>query len=121
MGVLSDYVDAKAREIADAGEWRPEAASILAEAADYRYQTFHALSSSNLDSAAYSDVLEVLWIRFKSGSVYAYVGVPQAVFDGLTSAGSAGGYHHRSIRCTYRYELLEGGHSRDEDCFSRTR
>jgi hypothetical protein len=93
-------------------------------AADYRNFTFTPLSSSNLYSVAYSPDTLLLWIYFhKDGviqSLYEYCGVPQGIYIGLLSAGSAGTYHRDHIRCTYRYSMLQGQHELDQDCYART-
>ena len=59
------------------------------------------VQSSNLLSVAYqSGVLE---IRFRSGRLYRYFNVPEAVFQELLHAPSKGRYFHRRIRDVYPY------------------
>ena len=59
------------------------------------------VQSSNLLSVAYqSGVLE---IRFRSGRLYRYFNVPEAVFQELLHAPSKGRYFHRHIRNVYPY------------------
>ena len=62
-------------------------------------QTDHArLDSSVLESAAYTERVELLELEFTSGSCYHYHGVPRAVFEQLLAADSHGAYFNREIR-----------------------
>jgi hypothetical protein len=54
--------------------------------------------STNLDNAEYDTDTETLTINFYSGGTYEYSSVPQAVWEGLRKAGSAGRYFHRVIK-----------------------
>lgn len=55
------------------------------------------LKSSNLVAAGYDDATREMQVEFNSGT-YIVSGVPRAIFDGLISATSPGGYYHRNIR-----------------------
>lgn len=44
---------------------------------------------------------QTLEIRFKSGHVYRYAHVPEAVHQGLMTASSHGRYFHRHIKDHY--------------------
>lgn len=46
------------------------------------------VASSNIDSVGYEN--RILHIRFRSGDLYEYYGVPQSVYLGLLSASSVG-------------------------------
>lgn len=59
------------------------------------------VQSSSLRSVGYeSGVLE---IRFLSGGVYRYFGVPEPVYRALMAASSKGTYFLEHIRGAYRY------------------
>ena len=60
--------------------------------------------SSNLDAIGYKKGR--LYIRFQSGQVYQYSGVPFTVFNALKDAESAGQYFHKNVRTTFPYEKL---------------
>ena len=62
--------------------------------------------SSNLACARYDDATLTLEIEFRNGTVYQYFDVPQSVFDGLTTASSAGSYLNAQIKGNYRYARI---------------
>lgn len=57
------------------------------------------VTSSNLSSVGYEN--GTLYIRFHSGGLYAYSGVPQSVYIDLMNAPSKGQYFHAHIRTSY--------------------
>lgn len=61
------------------------------------------VTSSNLASVAYDPSTETLEIEFRSGSVYQYFKVPEAVYGRLILAGSKGEYFHDHIKDRYRF------------------
>jgi len=61
--------------------------------------------SSLLSSIAYS-VDETLELEFRSGSIYRYFAVPQAVFEDLIAAVSKGAYFNHNVRNRFRYQRL---------------
>ena len=60
--------------------------------------------SSNLDAIGYQK--GTLYIRFNSGHVYGYAGVPFKVFKELLEAESAGQYFHKNVRTSFQYWKL---------------
>lgn len=56
------------------------------------------LQSSMLAAVDYDPAMQVLNLRFVSGAVLAYVGVPADVARGLVEAPSAGRYFHQNIK-----------------------
>lgn len=64
------------------------------------------VDSSNLDAVAYYPRRRVLLVRFTSGMVYRYDGVPAGVWNGLLAATSHGTYFGSNIRLAYRYRRL---------------
>lgn len=54
--------------------------------------------SSDLRSVGYDPETHILEIEFRSGGVYRYSGVPEAVYSGLLTAGSKGRYFHARIK-----------------------
>lgn len=65
-----------------------------------------AVRSSLLSSVGYS-IDAALDLELRSGAVYRYFAVPQAVFDGLITAESKGIYFNRNIRNRFRYQRLD--------------
>ncbi len=64
------------------------------------------VTSRNLHSVGYDPNSLTLEIRFNSGGLYQYYNVPVSVYEGLMSAGSHGGYHHRNIKWNYSYRRI---------------
>ena len=58
--------------------------------------------SSNVDSWGYDQTAAVLYVKFKSGSVYAYEGVPMTVANEMSTAPSVGIYLRTVIQRAYR-------------------
>lgn len=62
------------------------------------------VSSSDLESVGYEN--ETLYIRFHSGGLYQYAGVPDRVYRELMSAASHGRYFHSFIKGNYPYQRI---------------
>ena len=62
---------------------------------------FAALESGFLPEGATADEVE-----FRSGSVYQYFDVPEAVYQELLAAASVGGYLNENIKNSYRYAQI---------------
>ena len=62
------------------------------------------VASSNIDSVGYEN--RILHIRFRSGDLYEYYGVPQSVYLGLLSASSVGQYFHSQVKGRYEYRQI---------------
>jgi KTSC domain len=63
------------------------------------------VQSSLLSSIRYS-IDATLELEFRSGAIYRYFGVPQAVFEGLIAAQSKGAYFNRTVRSRFPYHRL---------------
>jgi hypothetical protein len=63
------------------------------------------VESSLLSSVRYSPQA-TLEIEFRSGAIYCYFLVPQAIFDGLIAAPSKGTYFNRYIRSSFRSQRI---------------
>jgi hypothetical protein len=63
-----------------------------------------SLSSSNVNAFRYNPGTHVLEIKFNSGRVYGYKGVPQNIADGLATADSPGKYVNANIKHNYSLE-----------------
>ena len=63
------------------------------------------VTSSNLSAISYDNNLQILYIKFRSGT-YKYYNVPIQIFNGLLNAQSHGKYHARFIKKNYRYEQI---------------
>ncbi|HIH03555.1 MAG TPA: KTSC domain-containing protein [Methanoregulaceae archaeon] len=66
------------------------------------------LTSSLLEAVAYDPAERRLRIRFRSGAIYDYDGVPPVVYDELLAAPSKGGYFSEYIRPEYSYRRVRG-------------
>jgi hypothetical protein len=62
------------------------------------------VESSALTSVGFDAAASTLEIKFSSGQVYRYFGVPPAVYEELMAAGSRGSYFSEQIRNRYRFE-----------------
>lgn len=83
---------------------RPQLPTWPASATPTRSHTF--LLSSNLSRAHYDPRTSTLTVEFVSGTRYAYEGVPEPVYAGLTLAASAGRYLNEWIKKRYRYRRI---------------
>jgi hypothetical protein len=64
------------------------------------------VQSSNLASVEYYRETMTLEIEFKNGAIYQYFDVPEAIYEGLMTAGSKGQFLNRHIKGLYRYAKL---------------
>lgn len=65
---------------------------------------FMPCESSNIKAYAYESKKELLWIVFKSNSIYAYKDVPYPVANGLFFAQSKGQYHAKYIKGNFDFD-----------------
>jgi uncharacterized protein len=65
-----------------------------------------SVPSSNISSMGYDPATETLEVEFKSGSVYQYYGVPEALYEQLDRAPSIGSFLNTYIRNSYPYSLV---------------
>jgi len=65
------------------------------------------VKSSNLHSYAYSSLSKVLEVKFKSGAVYQYTGVPKHIWNALKAASSHGSYFYHNIRTSFPYRRVK--------------
>lgn len=61
------------------------------------------MQSSNIARIRYDAASLTLEVEFLNGRMYQYFDVPMAVFDGLRTAESPGGYLATSIKGHFRY------------------
>lgn len=64
-------------------------------------------NSSVIDLVVYDTKLSALAIKFKTGSLWAYLNVPIEVYDELVTAKSAGNYFNNHIRNFYISEKMQ--------------
>lgn len=64
------------------------------------------VSSSDLQSVGYDSTSRILEIKFHSGGIYQYSGVPDSVHRGLMGASSHGKYFHANIKDVYPYRKV---------------
>lgn len=57
------------------------------------------VESSNVESVGYDG--STLYVSFRSGSEYAYDGVPYEIYKGLLDSPSKGRYLHANVYGTY--------------------
>ncbi|MEA3038094.1 MAG: hypothetical protein QOE79_607 [Sphingomonadales bacterium] len=67
----------------------------------------HDLQSSAIARAAYDEATMTLDLWYRGGDRYRYFEVPEAVFDGLLAAPSAGEFVNREIKPAFNYEIEE--------------
>jgi hypothetical protein len=67
---------------------------------------FEYVDSSNLLQVGWDEETETLYIQFKSGGLYSYEAVPEAVYIGLLTAASKGRYFWSNIRDIYPYQRI---------------
>lgn len=66
-----------------------------------------SVESSLLDAVKYDAGAETLAVKFSSGAVGTYTGVPAKVYDELMAAESKGEYFTGKIRNTFEYQDQE--------------
>ncbi len=66
------------------------------------------VTSSDIDAVAYDSIGKRLRIRFRSGAIYEYDGVPPVVYDEFLTARSKGGYFSEYVRPEYPYRRVRG-------------
>lgn len=64
------------------------------------------VESSMIQAVGYDEEAEALQVRFNSGQVYEYSGVPKMVFDRLMAAESKGSFMHEAIIDCYPYRKI---------------
>lgn len=62
--------------------------------------------SSNVASVGYDEESGTLEVEFHNGSVYQYFDVPNAIYAGLISADSVGGFLAAHVKGTHRYSRV---------------
>jgi len=65
-----------------------------------------AVKSRMLFAVAYNDDWQQLYLKFRSGDIYCYRGVPRARFEELLAADSKGQYCRRYILNRYPYQRI---------------
>jgi hypothetical protein len=66
------------------------------------------VSSSALAEVAYDPAGRRLRIRFRSGAIYDFAGVPPVVYEELLAAPSKDGYFSEYVRPDYSYRRVRG-------------
>jgi hypothetical protein len=64
------------------------------------------VTSTSVEWIEYDASARTLEIAFESGSVYRYLDVPVAIFDGLRAAESKGRFVNEIVKPGYRYVRL---------------
>jgi hypothetical protein len=65
-----------------------------------------SVQSRSLQAVGYDELRRALFIRFITGKLYRYSGVPRTAFDALLAAPSKGTFFNEEIRGRYSYEKL---------------
>ena len=66
----------------------------------------NTMPSSVVDHFNYIPDAEILIVSFISGSVYAYKGVPQCIYDQIQAARSKGKFLNRYIKGKFPFEKV---------------
>ena len=69
--------------------------------------TRQPIESSNLAEVGYDEGSQVMEVKFKSGVVYQYCGVPKDQYMGLMAAQSLGAYFSKFFRNNYPFKRIE--------------
>lgn len=64
--------------------------------------------SSNIGALGYNDRKQIAALRFKSGEIFHYAGVPHAVFLAWYTAASIGRYYRSEIQGKYAGQKMTG-------------
>ena len=67
----------------------------------------HEFASSAIARAAYDPAATTLDLWYRGGDRYRYFKVPEAIFDDLLAAPSAGEFVNREIKPRFGYEIEE--------------
>jgi hypothetical protein len=67
-----------------------------------------SVTSSTIGAVAYAPIERRLRIRFRSGAIYEYDGVPSVIYEELLAAPSKDGYFSEYIRPDYLYRRVRG-------------
>ena len=60
-------------------------------------------SSSNLSAVGYDPSDSTFVVRFRNGTTYKYLRVPQTLFDALVRAPSKGAFFNENIKERFQY------------------
>jgi hypothetical protein len=70
------------------------------------------VESSAISELGYDVEQSVLYVEFKTGALYKYLGVPEAVYTSLMRASSIGSFFDREVRKkSYRYLIVREARS----------
>ncbi len=61
------------------------------------------VTSSTIDAFGYDPAINELYVQFKSGATYTYVGVSESVYAELCEAESFGKFLNANIKGAYDY------------------
>lgn len=65
------------------------------------------VESSNLRAVGYDETQQILYVEFKHGGTYRYLGVDKSIYDGLLRADSKGTYLDQMVKkAGYGYEKI---------------
>ena len=64
------------------------------------------VQSSNIEKIGYNEGSEVLYVKYKSGKVYAYDKVPKAIYEGLEKAESKGSYMNSQVKGKFSFKTI---------------
>ena len=71
------------------------------------YIKLTSVESSTIDSTGYDSKNKILRIKFTSGAIYDYYGVPEKIAEGLLNASSKGSFFNEYIKDIYEFERIE--------------
>lgn len=64
------------------------------------------VQSSNIEKIGYNEEFKNLYIKYKSGRVYAFENVPKELYESLDKAESKGSFMNSNIKNKFNYKLL---------------
>lgn len=68
--------------------------------------SFNKVSSGTLHSYSFNPETSILYVAFKKGSIYKYVGVDESIIDDFNDAPSKGSFFNKFIARSYEYERV---------------
>lgn len=66
------------------------------------------VESSNIKSIGYDEIMNILQVEFKNGSIYNYFDIPKIIYTNLINAESHGKYLDKYIKKSgFKYEKVK--------------
>lgn len=67
---------------------------------------FRSVSSSNVAQIGYDPIAQKLGVKFRTGAIYYYLGVPESVYRAFLNSSSKGAFVHAHLKG--RFQTVRG-------------